>query len=393
MQTKPKSSALTNQNQERLDKCKRSSITALQLELFNEGVVSRSLLDAVPNPLLIINEQWQVVYANPAVRELIDKDGGKPLLGLSEGEAFHCVHARHNLQDAGKHECCRICVVAKVLSLSLKGKASSEDCRLNCELTGTASNLDLRVWATPLEFHGERFSILSLVDISDKYKREMLENICFHDLLNTLSSIKGFLSIMKDGDFEDQDEICALLERTTQNSIDEIIAMRMLEQATHDELEVKAEPLETLDFMEVMLKTVQRHQAAEGKKIQLSESNSRDFNADPLLLRRVLSNMLINALEATPDGGTVTLGCKADHAVLRFWVHNDQLISKQIRKQIFKRSVSNKGHGRGNGTYSIKHLSELLGGEAYFTSTDSDGTVFSLLLRLDNQDTGPNPGL
>jgi sensor histidine kinase regulating citrate/malate metabolism len=94
--------------------------------------------------------------------------------------------------------------------------------------------------------------------------------------------------------------------------------------------------------------------------------------------------MLINALEATPDGGTVTLGCKADHAVLRFWVHNDQLISKQIRKQIFKRSVSNKGHGRGNGTYSIKHLSELLGGEAYFTSTDSDGTVFSLLLRLDN---------
>ena len=194
--------------------------------LINHRLAARALQRrrCFTQPPLIINEQWQVVYANPAVRELIDKDGGKPLLGLSEGEAFHCVHARHNLQDAGKHECCRICVVAKVLSLSLKGKASSEDCRLNCELTGTASNLDLRVWATPLEFHGERFSILSLVDISDKYKREMLENICFHDLLNTLSSIKGFLSIMKDGDFEDQDEICALLERTTQNSIDEIIA-------------------------------------------------------------------------------------------------------------------------------------------------------------------------
>ncbi len=388
MQTEPKSSALSKQSHERLDKCKRSSITSLQLELFNEGVVSRSLLDAVPNLLLIINEQWHVVYTNPAVRELIDRDGGKPLLGLSEGEAFHCVHARHNLQDAGKHECCRICVVARVLSLSLKGKASSEDCRLNCELTGTASNLDLRVWATPLEFHGERFSILSLVDISDKDKREMLENICFHDLLNTLSSIKGFLSIMKDGDFEDRDEICALLERTTQNSIDEIIAMRILEQATHDDLEVKAEALETLDFMDVMLKTVQRHHAAKGKKIQLAESESRDFNADSLLLRRVLRNMLIKALETTPDGGTVKLGCKADPAVLSFWVHSDQLISKEIRKQIFKRSVSDKSHGRGNGTYSIKHLSELLGGEACFSSTESDGTVFSSLLRLENQDTG-----
>jgi nitrogen-specific signal transduction histidine kinase len=384
MQTKPKTCALDKPDRGPLEKCSRSSITALQLELFNEGVVSRSLLDAVPNPLLIINAQWQVVYANPAVRELVDRNGEKPTTGLSEGEAFHCIHARHNLQEAGKHECCRICSIARVLSLSLKGKATSEDCRLNCEFTGTKANLDLRVWATPLEFHGERFSILSMVDISDKYRREMLENICFHDLLNTLSSIKGFLSIMKDGAFENQDEVCDLLERTTQNSIDEIVAMRMLEQATHDNLEVNNEPLETLSFLELMLKTLQRHKAAEGKILRLAESDCKDFIADPLLLRRVISNMLINALEATPDGGTVTLGCKEEDAALRFWVHNDQLIAREVRNQIFKRTVSNKGYGRGNGTYSIKLLSELLGGEAYFTSTESDGTVFSLLLRMEN---------
>jgi signal transduction histidine kinase len=382
MHTKPKPYVLAKQAKEQADKCGQDAITTLQSELFNEGVVSRKLLDSVPTPILIINAQWQVVYANPAVRDLIVNDGNQQITGLAEGEAFHCIHARHSLQEAGKHECCRICGVARVLSLSLKGEVVKEDCRLNCELTGTASNLDLRVWATPLEFHGERFSILSMTDISDKYKREMLENICFHDLLNTLSSIKGFLSIMKDGAFENQDEICDLLERTTQNSIDEIIAMRLLEQSTHDDLVIKDEALDNLTFMDQMVKTVQRHEAAKGKFIHLAESDYKDFRTDPLLLSRIISNMLINVLEATSDGGTVTLGCHIEQDGMRFWVHNDALIPCAVRNQVFNRTVSSKGSGRGNGTYSIKLLSELIGGETYFTSTESDGTVFSLLLHL-----------
>ena len=367
MRNKDSSKALCNHTHGHLDKCSRSSITDLQHELFNEGVVSRKLLDAVPNPLLIINENWQVVYANPAVRKMIDNDGETPVTCLSEGEAFHCVHARHSVIEAGKHECCRICGVAKVLSISLKGKAASEDCRLACELTGTAANLDLRVWATPLEFHGERFSILTMVDISDKYKREMLENVCFHDLLNTLSSIKGFLSIMSEGGFEDQDEICAMLERTTQNSIDEIIALRMLEQSSRDDLEVRPEALETISCMEDVLKTVQRHEAATVKNLRLGRSDSRSFTSDPRLLRRIMTNMLINALEATTPDGTVTLGCEAEHTTVRIWVHNDQLIPRAIQNQIFHRTISSKGQGRGSGTYSIKLLSDLICGDASFT--------------------------
>jgi len=390
MRIKNSSKAQCNHNHGHLDKCGRSSITDLQHELFNEGVVSRKLLDAVPNPLLIINENWQVVYANPAVRKMIDNDGETPVTGLSEGEAFHCVHARHSVLEAGKHECCRICGVAKVLSISLKGKAASEDCRLACELTGTASNLDLRVWATPLEFHGERFSILTMINISDKYKREKLENVCFHDLLNTLSSIKGFLSIMNEGGFEDQAEICAMLERTTQNSIDEIIALRMLEQSARDDLEVRPETLETVSCMEDVLKTVQRHEAATGKNLRLGISDSRSFTSDPRLLRRIMTNMLINALEATPPDGTVTLGCEAEHSAVRIWVHNDQLIPRNIQDQIFHRTISSKGQGRGSGTYSIKLLSEMICGDASFTSTKKDGTIFSLVLQP-KQECGCDP--
>ena len=383
MPAKVKSHAATCNH---FDKSQSSAMADLQHELFSEGVVSRALLDAVPNPLLIINQAWQVVYANPAVRALVDKGGATRVKGLSAGEAFHCVHSRHGLQEAGNNACCRICGVARVLSIALKGEAASEDCHLACELTGTAANLDLRVWATPLEFHGEKFSLLSLVDISDKFRREMLEKICFHDLLNTLSSIRGFLSIIKNETIEDHDEICDLLERTTQNSIDEIMAIRLLDSVAHKDLQVQPEALESLAFMELMVKTIQRHPAADGKHLIVAASDSRPFRTDPRLLRRVISNMTINALEATPAGGTVTLGCSADTTTMRLWVHNDGLIAHDVRAQIFRKTSSTKGSGRGIGTYSIKLLSEALGGEVYFTSTESEGTVFSLLLK--NPDRG-----
>ncbi len=385
MQNKPKPKGFREESHSCGSKCKKSAITDLQHELFNEGVVSRKLLDTVPNPLLIINEQWQVVYANPAVRALVDKDHENPVIGLSEGEAFHCVHARHSLQEAGKHECCRICGVARVLSLSLQGKAASEDCRLACELTGTASNLDLRVWATPLEFNGANFSILTLVDISDKYRREALEKICYHDLLNTLSSIKGFLSIMNEVKGEEHAEICELLERTTQSSIDEIIALRMIERADQNDLQVKIELLESSAFLDLMQKTLQRHPAASNKSLKMTDNVSRIFSSDPRLLRRIVSNMLINALEATPVGGSVSLSGTADDTQLCIQVHNDQPIPRLQCHQIFQQNSSSKGQGRGQGTYSIKLLSDILGGAVSFTSSEQEGTTFSLRIEHNNE--------
>ena len=73
------------------DRNKHREITRLQQQLFAEGVVSRKLLDAVPSPLLIINEHWRVVYANGAVLSLVGGPGANPGPGLAVGDAFHCV--------------------------------------------------------------------------------------------------------------------------------------------------------------------------------------------------------------------------------------------------------------------------------------------------------------
>jgi sensor histidine kinase regulating citrate/malate metabolism len=52
----------------------------------------------------------------------------------------------------------------------------------------------------------------------------------------------------------------------------------------------------------------------------------------------------------------------------------------EIQLQVFQRSCSTKGDGRGTGTYSIRLLSSYLLGAASFSSTPEEGTTFHVTL-------------
>jgi sensor histidine kinase regulating citrate/malate metabolism len=56
-------------------------------------------------------------------------------------------------------------------------------------------------------------------------------------------------------------------------------------------------------------------------------------------------------------------------------------MSNEVKYQIFQKSFSTKGNGRGLGTFSIKLLTEhYLKGSVSFESNDNIGTVFTVVL-------------
>ena len=98
-----------------------------------------------------------------------------------------------------------------------------------------------------------------------------------------------------------------------------------------------------------------------------------------MLLRRVLINLAKNALEATASGETVALGSHLDGDSVCFTVHNNVVMPPEVQLQIFSRSFSTKGAGRGLGTYSIKLISEkYLQGQVSFISNVREGTRFTV---------------
>ena len=57
---------------------------------------------------------------------------------------------------------------------------------------------------------------------------------------------------------------------------------------------------------------------------------------------------------------------------------------KRVQLQIFQRSFSTKGNGRGLGTYSMKLFTEkYLQGRVSFESTEEEGTTFMAMMPIE----------
>jgi signal transduction histidine kinase len=175
------------------------------------------------------------------------------------------------------------------------------------------------------------------------------------------------------------------VSRISGQLIEEIETQRSLLAAETNELSANLEELKTKEILEELAVVYRRHEVAKEKSITIAaESESLAFRSDYTLLLRVLGNMLKNALEATPAQENVTLGARRDADQVEFWVNNPAFMPRDVQLQVFKRSFSTKGAGRGIGTYSMRLLaSRYLRGAVDFSSSEAKGTTFRLRLPQD----------
>jgi signal transduction histidine kinase len=336
---------------------------------------SWQLLDAVPDIFLILNDKRQIVFTNKMLPESLGYQDPRDVLGLRPGEAVACVHATEMPGGCGTTEFCKNCGAVRAILSSLRGEELVDECRI---LRENGQALDLRVWATPMQVDGERFSTFAIQDISHEKRRRVLERAFFHDLLNIAGGLQGFVELLRESPPDKIEETREWIYAISQHLIEEINAQKQLAAAENNELSVRPVPVQSLKFLQEVVETYKNHDVAEGRVIAI-DSQAQDvwFVSDVRLLRRVIGNMLKNALEAVAPGETVTLSCQSDEEGVRFTVHNPGFIPRDVQLQIFQRSFSTKGNGRGIGTYSMKLLSErYLDGEVAFTTSPEEGTVF-----------------
>ncbi len=357
-----------------------------QSRLFDLDVL-RVVMDATIEGMVVLNTFRQVVHANYKMLELSGETDPATLLGKRPGEILHCGFAMSAPGGCGTTEACRQCGALKATLHGLLGLQSVEECRVVQDSAETDFEaFDLRVRGTPFEVRGEPFVILALQDISHEKRRRVLERIFFHDILNTAGGLRGFVEMLHDDAPEHLKSDTALLQHFLNILLDEINAHKLLLAAETGELKPWFTRIHPLEFLQLMRSMFESHEVAKNKTIEqpsLDEQPNMDFNSDPTLLRRVLGNLLKNALEATPEGGTVRLGWEPTllhgEEAVRFWVHNAGVIPPKVQREIFRRSFSTKGEGRGVGAYSVKLLTErYLGGRASFISTEGSGTIFRI---------------
>jgi signal transduction histidine kinase len=347
-----------------------------QIELFRRKHVATFIIEHIPVFITILNKYRQIVYANEAFLKFLGVEKEEDVLGLRPGEAVHCIHAYEDEGGCGTTEFCRYCGAVNAILDAQRGIPNEKECLITQE---NHNVLDLLVWANPIEIDGEQFTVFTMRDIQHLNRRRALERIFFHDVLNTAGALRSFSSlILESDDPEEIKELSEYIRQITDKIIEEIKSQKDLLAAENDDLEIEISKINSLELLKTLKIFYKDSILAEDKEI-IIDPNSKEitFYSDESLVRRVISNMLKNALEASKKGERVTLGCKEVENGIEFFVHNPDYIPPRIQLQIFNRSFSTKGKNRGLGTYSMKLLTEkYLQGRVSFVTDKEKGTTF-----------------
>lgn len=222
---------------------------------------------------------------------------------------------------------------------------------------------------------------------AEQQRRNQTADIA-HELRNPLHIIQGNLEGMLDGVYSpDEQQLSATLEETR------LLARLVNDLQTLSLAEAGQLPLHLVEIQaDDLLADVQTSFAtqAEGRQVQLLLDLPRDASlpsifADPQRLDQVLSNLVANALQHTPEGGTVTLAARAlPEGGLRLQVQDSGVgIPSEDLPYVFDRfwrgdRARQRSGGSGLGLAIARQLVRAHGGEIMVASQPGAGTTFTL---------------
>ncbi len=327
-------------------------------------------LELINDPIMVLNPDLKVVTANHALLQLINVPDARAIVGQSPLKAINCQFmsgtiAEHNIK------------IATSLRNLQDATPYSEECSL---IAHDGRWLHFRIQLKNYNFQGSELIIMLMRDIADEKHRDSLERIFFNDLINTASALYSLLSITANTP-ENAKNMIPRLVNLAQGLLDDIDSQRDLRLAQQKEIIPERISFDANELVQELASYLGQADFAENKKLIINDPTEplRLFT-DRRLLRRVLHNMLKNALEATPSGATVSVTTSTVEDKIKFSIQNPGVIAPEIAKRIFEPFYSTKGKGRGGGTYGMKLLTErYLNGEIKFETSAENGTIFTAI--------------
>ncbi|MBW2370440.1 MAG: response regulator [Deltaproteobacteria bacterium] len=338
-----------------------------------------TIMESLPNGVLVTNTKGQVVLMNPACREHLGIEKNRPL----EDPLEACIP---------DEDLCRL-----VMEIS-RGEHLDFDDIPAMEFTGPREN-HLIARARPVL--GERReclgAVVNLADVTaikvlDQLKSEFVAKVS-HELRSPLSTIHEQLAlVMEDmvGQLSQND--AHLLSRAKEKTqglislIGDLLDLSRIESGTvsHEPKPIHLEALmgSIIDFLNTRAQT--KNQIL---SLNLPSAPLPPLTADPLALESIFGNLIANAINYTQEGGGIDVNLDLTGINIRITVtdngfgmetkHLDKIFEKFYRVKTDKtRHIT----GTGLGLPIVKGLVDSLNGIIAVESEPGRGTTFTVLL-------------
>lgn len=353
-------------------------ILTSQVENVSSSPIMNTLLATAAGVLAILNEDRQIIGLNDTFLSALGIREPSSALGLRMGETLNCVHSSELPNGCGTTPHCASCgAVIATMSAINDDHVTEEICALTVQKNDMIHEKYLSVRAQPLMIDGNKWILIYAHDITNQHELSTLEHIFYHDINNILTALVGNsdLLVREMPDKHRAQQILSAAKRLCA----EVTLQRFLSIQKDGANLLKLDHALISEINEEVELIMYSHPKARSRQLEQTwpDKNIKIYT-DVHLLSRIIGNMLLNALEATAEGGIVRLNTMLDDNDILWGVWNDSYIPNEVQGKIFQKHFSTKASmGRGMGTHSMKLFGEkYLHGKVWFESSPNEGTSF-----------------
>jgi len=358
-----------------------------------ENLVIRSKLEweetfnTITDMITIHDRDFNIIRANKAAEKIL----GLPFLGVTQAKCYLYYH--------GKEHPPEYCVSCECLET---GKPVS------FEIYEPHLDMFLEVRSMPRFDDNDQISGLIHVirDITEEKKvesslqrAEQLKMVgewaasLAHEIKNPLAGIKGSVQVLLEEPGISEEDKSLIAKAVDEIKRIELLIKSLLNFAKPPELQ----PMLT-DLNDLLDKTITfslKHPA-----LSLNSANPikvlKEFDpsvpetmTDPMQLQQVFLNLMFNAIEAMPDGGSLAIRTSYDEKLNIIHIavaDTGKGIEQTLLEQIFQPFFTTKRKGSGLGLAITRRLVEQHGGEIIVESNTDQGTVFNVSLKVKKEE-------
>ena len=217
--------------------------------------------------------------------------------------------------------------------------------------------------------------------------KDKLFSIVSHDLKDSLTSIKGFIDLLSDGDISEEefDKLIPELSDNANNAT--MLLFNLLNWSKSQMQSLEANP-SLFDIQEIFQDKINLiEQRLDNKGIKLIDRSLKDFAyADRSMIEIVIQNLLTNAVKFSQSGDIITISNHISNGSSVISVSDtgvgisEENIGKLFKSNSFTTTGTKNEKGTGLGLSICKELVELNKGKIWVESTEGVGSTFYVQL-------------